>query len=985
MSDADDVRERIERYVANHPDADRWEVLGKLELEPGMQDLVDDVLDEATQESDDEPVIVDTIPAQNYNRTCANPYCDEPRVNPHPDSLCEKHHPGDPNGTTAGQQVLDQDLSDAESVTVDEDVPDGVDRDISAEAEAIAGYEPESKTQPPGSTQETTSPEPASAGDNDDVDADSLTAADFMGGSDSPVASDDTSSESAPTMSAGQVATPTSVLPLAQLESLSPKERRRAAKKRGLEWPTTDELRDRLEEKIHEVIRHEDKRVVDAPTSAGKSYTIDSTRWGAYDHLTDDRPVVHLLPTRDARNEAAEVAREEGGEHFVFRARHEACPVAAGNFDPDPDDEDDDLVLTIDGQPASEWIQEVCQGRGVTFSDAHRWLEAHNDQGVDLPCKEEGKYEHDCDAIAQWDDWRDNEYPLVIATHNFAHVPGLRNQTNLVIDEQPDFSHDLTTERVKGAVAAFLEEVGAHLDTWEEFWSVATADHPKERLADLVADDVEMAAQKRGLVVSEYRDALLEELYDQLQRQPDREWYYSTPRAHTLAGPLARAILTSEQRAGGRRVGRVSYEPVRLDSGARDDDGWNREWLTVVFDSRNELQQTWTTPDMGLTRSVIGLDAHPALPIWQLQVHPEIQRRKVLDVDERRLWRRFERGLRVVQVGDATRPLASGKYFNVEQTEVIVEHLREEYGDDFRTAITTSAVEDDLEGIMRDYGVPDPETMHYGEEKSRNDFGDESVGYVLGALDPGDGMVMDVVAALDLDAEPERSDPDDLDDETNAHCESCDGAGCHDCHGTGLKRARGREFKGQDADTAQEILASVRENHVAQSAGRYARNPDDPSSTATVFVETDALPTGFADVQVPGTIQTWTSMQSDVLEALRNADEPQSARDLAREAGVSKQHAYETLERAAEFDVIDAIQGVGSHGATLYSDDGTPNAGVVDLGDDIVSAAVQDPTYTWALAITDPDHDSTIDYAPDDVATGGDDAIADGDDPPRSD
>ena len=970
---SDDRREDVERYIENHPTADRWEVLSQLGLGPAHQNLVDEVL-EAHRDTPDEDVIVDSIPARNYNETCANPYCDEQRVNDHPDSLCEKHFSGD--APTGGGQATIDGIDRAEGHGSDAPEPgddaDAGDRDLLAEARQVLEADPDADVV-----------DPATAG----VNAMDISAAAIMGG-DSPLATDDQPGPSTDVPDASRgVATPTSVLPLAQLEALSAAARRRAARKRGLQWPDTDEVRDRLQETIFEVIRHEDKRVVDAPTSAGKSYAIDSTRWGARDDVSGDRPVVHLLPTRDARDEAAEVARDEGGEHFVFRARNEACPVAAGDYDPQPDDEDQDgdqdLELTIDGQPASEWLQEICEGRGVAFSDAHRWLAEHNDQGVELPCAHEGEYDGGCDGILQWEDWRTNDYPLVIATHNFAHVPGLRNRTNMVIDEEPDFSHDLSTERVRQAVAAFLEEVGAPVDTWEDFWSVATAEKPGHRLAELVeGESVDALARKQGLVPSEYDAPHLEELQECLERQPPREWYYSNARAHTLAGALTQAILTSEQRAGQRRVGKVRYEPIRLDAGAHDDDGWNQEWLTVVFDSRNELRQAWSTPDVGLARSVIGLDAHPAMPLWQLQVHPDIRRRTVLDREERRLWRRFERGLRVVQVGDATRPLASGTYFDVQQTESVIEHLRDQYGSDFRTAITTSAVEENVQQILQANGAHDPETMHYGEEKSRNDFADEAVGYVLGALDPGDGMVMDVVAALDLDAEPERSDPDDCELETNAHCPECEGDGCHECHGTGRKRARGREFVGTDAETAQAILASVREAHVAQSAGRYARNPNDPDATATVYVETDAMPPGFADVQVPGTLQTWTSKQSAVLEALREADRPRAARDLADEAAVSKQHAHDTLERAAEFDVVDCIKGAGQHGATLYADDGMPTSGVVDLEADIINDHVRDPTYTWSLAIRPPANEGAATNGGDTRATGCDGDVADGHDPP---
>jgi hypothetical protein len=81
--------------------------------------------------------------------------------------------------------------------------------------------------------------------------------------------------------STGGVGIPTGTLPLARLDTITPEERRRAARKRGLDWPTTEQ----------------------------------------------------------ARDEAVEIAEEHGSEYTVLRSRHEACPVAAGNYDP-PSDRD---------------------------------------------------------------------------------------------------------------------------------------------------------------------------------------------------------------------------------------------------------------------------------------------------------------------------------------------------------------------------------------------------------------------------------------------------------------------------------------------------------------------------------------------------------------------------------------------------------------------------------------------------------------------
>lgn len=54
-----------------------------------------------------------------------------------------------------------------------------------------------------------------------------------------------------------------SALPLGQLDALPHDERRRAARKRGLDWPSTDEARERLSSTIKQAMRHEDQTVVD--------------------------------------------------------------------------------------------------------------------------------------------------------------------------------------------------------------------------------------------------------------------------------------------------------------------------------------------------------------------------------------------------------------------------------------------------------------------------------------------------------------------------------------------------------------------------------------------------------------------------------------------------------------------------------------------------------------------------------------------------
>lgn len=715
-----------------------------------------------------------------------------------------------------------------------------------------------------------------------------------------------------------------SALPIGQLDTLEPADRRRFAKKRGLEWPSTDDARDELFDTIAEVIREEDDRIVDAPTSLGKSYTIASTRWGARTDITGDRPVVHLLETQDARDEAVDVAEEDGGQYHVLLGRHEACPICAG----DHDDE-----ITIDGEAASEWLDRQCDGKGMPFSAAHSYLEDHNDQGASLPCTEDGS----CAAIEQWETYRDGpdgelEYwPLVIATHNFAFAPGLRMHNNVVVDEEPSYDQDdLSTSRIRDAIGAYLREIDAPIQTWEAFIQLSRHD-------DYQGD----AARER--------DAL----EDVLWTDPGQDWYFEDSDAHTLAPALARAIFNAEERSNGRRFGKTMHEPPRLEAGVRDDDEWNREWVSVILDESNDIQTVRTVPDFGAARSVVGLDAHPATPLWQANTLPWIKTTEVLEPEARQLWRRYERGLRVVQVGDATRPLSGDKaleWLNEDKLEALFDHLVDEYGTQFRTAITTAQVEDRLEELMEEAGVHRPELMHFGEEKSRNDFEHERVGLVNGCMDPGDDYVLDLLAELDLEAEVETA----VNDAGEEY------------------RARGRGFEGEDAEAAAEILASVRENHIAQAAGRYARDPTDPDVNATVFVRTDAMPAGFADVQTPGVEWVFTDLQEEIVDELRSSERSRTAREISKAVGCTKEHVRQTLERLSDDEfgepAVHVSEGAGSHGATLYSESGVPSVGFVDLQESPTTP--YGDSSRWALVIRDPDARGDVDQEVSDGSSG---------------
>jgi DNA-binding HxlR family transcriptional regulator len=298
---------------------------------------------------------------------------------------------------------------------------------------------------------------------------------------------------------------------------------------------------------------------------------------------------------------------------------------------------------------------------------------------------------------------------------------------------------------------------------------------------------------------------------------------------------------------------------------------------------------------------------------------------------------------------------------NDERVRELLETLREHYGDGFKTALSTVQTEPALRRLLADV-TGDPvedvrdQTLHYGEEKSRNDFAEEDAGYVYGCMDPGDKMIVNALAELNLDATPARVETEDGEE----------------------KREKGRTFDGPDADKAAAVLASVRENHVAQAAGRYAREPSDPESRATVYVDTNAAPAGFVDLEVPGVEWLASDLQRTIVEELTERPTA-TARELADAAECTKEHVRETLARLEDRELVDREERAGPHGADVYRDAGA-DAAIVDLGE-----TTNDPLLEpnrWSLAIHDRHaREGSVDPAGGSSSTPND-ALAGGDDPP---
>lgn len=605
---------------------------------------------------------------------------------------------------------------------------------------------------------------------------------------------------------------------------------------------TTDEARNRLQGAIFSAIESGENTLIEAPTALGKSYQIATTRWREFPEVTGDNLVVHIHQTRDARDEAISKSEStEGVEYHVFEGRQDACPVAAGDYD--------DSVTAPQGLALSEWLNQMCDARKHSFSKAHSKLDAE----YDLPCTANGP----CPSNKQW--WRtlrdENGSPVVDVVHttaNFAHVEDLIEEGNVVFDERPSYALTLNgTQRQQ-----FQDSLSNLLN------------HRSD--GELSLFDLQRAS------IRDYPE-LTDELCPMFDEEIRPGRYFGYEETHRHAPAIGKAMLDSEEVLSGRWMG-------------------EHQGVKVVLDNHGKLRHVHYTPDLSETRCVIGLDAFPSVYRWKLNTVDDLSSKRLLSAEERRHWRREERGLRVIQIGEATRSYSVGwDGAGKERAAGLIHHLRQKHENGFQTCITTGSIETDVRQMMEGVGIEPPRTMHYGGQNSRNDFDGEDVGLLIGCIDPGDEAILDLLALGKCSATPEMMMTEDGDE----------------------TRKPGRTFVGQDADIAREILEAVRESNLAQAVGRYARNPDSSSSTATVYVWSDACPGSLIDNIVEPSFYSTTKKRRNLAEELK-AESLQTARQLQATTGMDKSYIIDILKTFESHGLVQERKGTGHQGATEW-------------------------------------------------------------------
>lgn len=561
---------------------------------------------------------------------------------------------------------------------------------------------------------------------------------------------------------------------------------------------------------------------VQGETGLGKTGTVIRT----LPELTDEEIVI-ALPTKIARHEKYEEADELGYDPFEYKGRHDLCGVCCGDFNDELDFE------------ADQYINQQANKR-IKAQKAHDYLKDILDID-ELPCeRREG-----CPWKKQSDEYEDADPDLTFVTHEMLRAGMFRDDTFVVIDEMPQYQMDIGADwndhsgpsrtHLRKACTSLLEELGAEITSWQ-------------RLVDeLAADGTSQALELTQQTLK-------------TEHQPADEWYLTTEWAHKMDMPILRALLTVEEIVRDRRYkGSVTWG---------GDDIYNQAEkmeVTVLLDEGYHLQRVWNTPNFRTTNSLLCLDAHPFELRWEANIGVDIDFVRALDKQEEKVWRRQERGLYVTQVGDARRPLTRYDRFSPAMTRTLLTGIDAQANDTFRSAIVPKTIERDVLEMFEDLLNVDPMTLHYGEQFGMDNLGDEDIGAVLGHVDPGDDDVLDYLAYHELDAEPAE--------ET---CSECGGRNYIECSNpscqNGVVRAHDRKFRGPDREEARDILNGVVQRQVAQALGRYARNPNDPTDTAHVFVWTSVVPDHLVDEYTEGVQSANDGKKLEVVKEMAGRD-----------------------------------------------------------------------------------------------------------------
>jgi hypothetical protein len=580
---------------------------------------------------------------------------------------------------------------------------------------------------------------------------------------------------------------------------------------------------------VRNAIENAENCVFSVPTGFGKSHFAATTNWQEKYGLT----ALHLHTTTAARDYADELSKNAGLHVFVFRGRHDLCPMAQGKHD----------HLKFRGKKLSEFIDSECK-KGNSFQYVHRLIQK---ELPDCPCSGGCEYE------LQWEKFyeglEDREYDVIHATTRFVHIPELVANNIVIFDEYPSYSFELEQDSLQKGVNPLLIEVSGGEYSFERLIEGIRVDD-----GDLIASikDVVFSVMQKSPVISE--------------------------NGHRQSLDMLQALLEIKKVTESTRVG-VSGN------------------IRIALNELNEITEVIQLPDLSEAHCVIGFDAHPVRLAWQIQTGLNLPIRRVLTAREERSWRIDTRKLNVVRVGDAIRSYTDGWSSEQAKEDVrsVIEEVRDKHGEEFYSVICPKAIKSEVRDMMVDAGIENPEILHYGELKSRNDFSTAKVGLVIGCISVGDEEVFRYLGYLGLTPVPQVTN--------------------------GGGPGGGRTFFGDHAEAATELRESVRRDNVAQAIGRFSRCVYDSETDdgALVYVLTSAIPDEMVDHQVSGVTRRVTSKMRKVERFVMSRNGPVTKKEAHEELGISDGHALRLLNELADSGNATKSSGTGKYGADEFT------------------------------------------------------------------
>lgn len=457
---------------------------------------------------------------------------------------------------------------------------------------------------------------------------------------------------------------------------------------------TQSELQDLVYDDIKSVMQGQDRAVIDAIMSSGKTY-------GSIKAAADlDQPAAYFAPRLDLYDQAETYAREVGipdDEILKLPSIQRDCP-------------------TWQGEHGDEWEQKVkaLYYRGVQPKTLHTLL--------DLPCTGD---EHDDDLCHYEERWQAefDDYQLIIGHYKHAHLPIVTGGRHLIFDEEVA---DAYSERLAGS------ELAQSINTFLSFAKSPPVD----------SFDAALRQENKSQVLAWFDRPEWDWEPDQRNVVRLAERSGEAPDYHALAPHALYTIYT----ASSVDSDNDDY-PFRLTTipGAN-----NRALHFATSEQEGERYvEVRMTPELSYAQSVVALDGTPLVRKldsgrsvpgeWQRALGVDLEHRRILQDPARKQYLRDTLNHTYVQTSPHVKPYSSGNYANPEEDAALLHGVRETFGDgDPPLVFTPKTVAESYtdmgfieQGLADEFNWP-------GNIRGTDRYGSERVLVQLGSTHHGD-------------------------------------------------------------------------------------------------------------------------------------------------------------------------------------------------------------------------------------------------------